>query len=94
MPTPRHISEVVQAVQSAPATSSEVSISGQSADPNAWVGGTIEHSTGDLANLYDITLADGSVVTARSVLDGTPLEVGDGVWLVQGGERPLIVGLH
>lgn len=95
MPTPRHISEVVRAMQgTARQGGSEVSISGQLTDPTRWVSGTIESSRGDLANRYEVSLPDGPAVTATSVLDGTSLTVGDGVWLVLANGRMLIVGVR
>jgi hypothetical protein len=95
VPTPRHISGIIQAAQGAGArTSSDVSLGSGSADPQGWIPGTIERSDGDLANYYTVSKADGEEVAAQSVLDGEPLEPGDPVWLVLGGGRALIAGLR
>ena len=95
MPTPRHISQVGLATQRSPAQeTSEVAIGGSLGDPNEWILGTIEQSSGDLANRYELTLGDGAAVTASSVLDGTPLDVGTEVWVVRASGRALIVGLR
>lgn len=95
MPTPRHLSALVRAAQDAPTReSSEVAIGGRVAEPGGWVAGTIESSRGDLANRYGVNMSGGTAVTASSVLDGTPHEVGDSVWLVMANGHALIVGLR
>lgn len=94
MPTPRHGSEVFRVLQAPPAAgTSEVSI-GSLTDRRLWLSGIIERSEGDLANTYEVSLGDGSSVTASSVLDGVPLQAGDPVWLVPTSGRHLIAGVR